>query len=253
MSVGINSQNNIVSWAGALSGTQTWGPYVRTGMTAGTSYTIQYTRHSGHTQMNKFATLSPTSYLCFDIPEGEEHDPSNITFGGSTPGTSDYGGLGLQIHKMGKGKLLMSTVKSDIGGKGITSMVVEEGLVKKSSGATCGAQYSRIVVEDGAQFDLNGRTYHDYDYTLAGSGPDGTGALASTAQIDAATAYAQNTGFFDCRGPLAGCNHLIRCNRTGSQQLIKRFLVNGRRLRRLGKCRCHQDQHSSECQCRNFQ
>ena len=194
VSVGINSQNNIVSWAGALSGTQTWGPYVRTGMTAGTSYTIQYTRHSGHTQMNKFATLSPTSYLCFDIPEGEEHDPSNITFGGSTPGTSDYGGLGLQIHKMGKGKLLMSTVKSDIGGKGITSMVVEEGLVKKSSGATCGAQYSRIVVEDGAQFDLNGRTYHDYDYTLAGSGPDGTGALTSTAQIDAATAYAQNTG-----------------------------------------------------------
>ena len=73
-------------------------------------------------------------------------------------------------------------------------MVVEEGLVKKESGATCGAQYARIEVMDGAQFDLNGRTYHDYDYTLAGSGPDGTGALISTAEMEAATAYAQNTG-----------------------------------------------------------
>ena len=41
---------------------------------------------------------------------------------------------------------------------------------------------------------MNGRTYHDYDYTLAGSGPDGTGALISTAEMDAATAYAQNEG-----------------------------------------------------------
>ena len=57
-----------------------------------------------------------------------------------------------------------------------------------------GGQYSRIRVEDGGQFDLNGRTYHDYDYTLAGSGPDGTGALISTAAMDAGTAYAQNTG-----------------------------------------------------------
>lgn len=64
----------------------------------------------------------------------------------------------------------------------------------EGAGATFGAQYSRIVVEDGAQFDMNGRTYHDYDYTLAGSGPDGTGALISTAEMDAATAYAQNEG-----------------------------------------------------------
>ncbi len=78
---------------------------------------------------------------------------------------------------MGKGKLVMSKV-NDFGGNGISSMIVEEGLVKKGSGATCGAQYSRIVVEDGAQFDLNGRTYYDYDYTLAGSGPGGTGVGA---------------------------------------------------------------------------
>ena len=83
---------------------------------------------------------------------------------------------------------------NDFGGNGISSMIVEEGLVKKGSGATCGAQYSRIVVEDGAQFDLNGCTYHDYDYTLAGSGPDGTGALISTAALNADVAYAQNTG-----------------------------------------------------------
>ncbi len=107
---------------------------------------------------------------------------------------NDFTGIGLEVHKTGKGQLTMSTVNPRFGGNGITSMVVEEGHVKKESGATCGAQYSRIRVEDGGQFDLNGRTYHDYDYTLAGSGPDGTGALISTAALNADVAYAQNTG-----------------------------------------------------------
>ncbi len=193
VSVGINSVNNLTGQTPELSGTQTWGPYTRTGLNAGTSYQLQIARYNGHTRVNKFATLSPTSYLYFDIPEGEEFDISSLTLGGSTPGTSDFGGLGLQVHKTGKGKLIMPKAYV-FGGNGITSMVVEDGLVKKASGATCGEQYSRIVVEEGAQFDLNGRIYHDYDYTISGTGPDDTGALISTAKIDAATAYAQNTG-----------------------------------------------------------
>ncbi len=208
VSVGINSVSGLMPKTSNLSGTQTWGPYVRTGLKAGTSYQLQIARHNGHTYMSKYATLSPSSYLYFDVPEGEECDVSNITLGGSTPGTADYGGLGLQVHKTGKGTLVMST-EYDFGGSGITSMVVEEGLVKKASGATCGAQYSRIVVEDGAQFDLNGRIYHDYDYTLSGSGPDGSGALISTADIDAATAYAQNTGMSFLRNVTLGADATI--------------------------------------------
>ena len=162
---------------------------------AGSTHQIRITRSGsgGWVRFSRHATISPQSHLVFDVPEGDTHDPSNLTLGGSTPGTSDYGGLGLLVRKIGKGTLVMSKV-NDFGGNGISSMIVEEGLVKKESGATCGAQYSRIVVEDGAQFDLNGRTYHDYDYTLAGSGPDGTGALISSVAMDAATAYAQNTG-----------------------------------------------------------
>ena len=208
VSVGINSVSGLMPKTSNLSGTQTWGPYVRTGLKAGTSYQLQIARYNGHTYMSKYATLSPSSYLYFDVPEGEECDVSNITLGGSTPGTSDFGGLGLQVHKTGKGTLVMSSVY-DFGGSGITSMVVEEGLVKKASGATCGAQYSRIVVEDGAQFDLNGRIYHDYDYTLSGSGSDGSGALISTADIDAATAYAQNTGMSFLRNVTLGADATI--------------------------------------------
>ncbi|MBQ9431039.1 MAG: hypothetical protein IJU44_05760 [Kiritimatiellae bacterium] len=137
------------------------------------------------------ATVSPESHLTIDVPEGEDCDISNIVLGS----TQNYffDGMGLRIHKTGKGVLTMSKVNT-FGGNGITSMVVEDGLVKKASGATCGEAYSRIVVEEGAQFDLNGRTYHDYDYTISGTGPDDTGALISTAEINVATAYAQNTG-----------------------------------------------------------
>lgn len=137
------------------------------------------------------ATVSPESHLIIDVPEDEICDISNIKLGSEQ--NYFFDGMGLQIHKTGRGTLVMNNVNY-FGGSGVTSMIVEEGLVKKGSGAVCGEQYSRIAVEDGAQFDLNGRTYHDYDYTLAGSGPDGTGALVSSVAMDAATAYAQNTG-----------------------------------------------------------
>ena len=124
--------------------------------------------------------------LEWKIPENETFVNTGITLLGE----------GLQIRKTGLGKLEMSKANGGFGfGGGKTSMTVQEGVVSKanSTSATCGAQYSRIVVQDGAQFDLNGRTYHDYDYTLAGSGPDGTGALTSTAELTASAAYTKNT------------------------------------------------------------
>ena len=176
-------------------GERWWGPWTKA-VTGGTQIQAMVRRNNGWSMFG-FATISPESHLTFDVPEGEVVDTSTLAFGGASTSTyeGDYG-LGLQIHKTGKGTLLLNkawTMATGTGGHP-TSVVVEEGVVKKASGMVAGGQYSRIRVEDGGQFDLNGRTYHDYDYTLAGSGPDGTGALISSVAMDAATAYAQNTG-----------------------------------------------------------
>jgi hypothetical protein len=130
------------------------------------------------------AAVSPESHLVFDIPEGEEYDISEITLGG----TQNYffDGAGLQVHKKGKGKLAFSIANGNFAGSGATSLVVEEGLAinRCADGqAFCGEAYSTIEVCDGAQFDFNGHRYHDYHYSLAGSGPDGTGALVNTAAM----------------------------------------------------------------------
>ena len=176
-------------------GERWWGPWAKA-VTGGTQIQAMVRRNNGWSMFG-FATISPESHLIFDVPEGEVVDTSTLAFGGASASTyeGDYG-LGLQIHKTGKGTLLLNkawTMATGTGGHP-TSVVVEEGVVKKASGMVAGGQYSRIRVEDGGQFDLNGRTYHDYDYTLAGSGPDGTGALISTAALNADVAYAQNTG-----------------------------------------------------------
>ena len=178
------------------AGEKWWGPWAKA-VTGGTQIQAMVRRNNGYSVIG-FVTISPESHLTFDIPEGEEYSTANLSFGGASASTyeGDYG-MGLEIHKTGKGTLLMDkewTMATAVVNGTTRSMVVEEGLVKKASGKTAGGQYSQIVVEDGAQFDLNGRTYHDYNYTLSGSGIGGTGALTSTAQIDAATAYAQNTG-----------------------------------------------------------
>ena len=130
--------------------------------------------------------------MCFDIPEGDEYSLKNITLGGSTPGTSDFGGVGLQIRTIGKGSLVMSKVNPDFGGSDVSSMVLEKGVVKKGAGATCGEMYSRIQVRDGAQFDLNGLTSDHYDYTIYGAGPNGTGALVSKAAMEASAVYTES-------------------------------------------------------------
>ncbi len=111
--------------------------------------------------------------LEWKIPENATHVNAGVTLLGE----------GLQIRKIGLGKLEMSKANGNFGfGNGKTSITVQEGVVSKtdSTSATCGAQYSRIVVKNGAQFDICGRRYWDYDYTIAGSGPDGKGALVKS-------------------------------------------------------------------------
>ena len=177
--VGITGTDDVMPETDYLNGTQTHGPFVRSGLTGGTPYTIKYYWTNGKCYISRQATLSPSSYVYFDIPEGEEYNLKNITLGGSTPGTSDFGGVGLQIRKIGKGSLVMSKANPDFAGSNVVSIVVQNGKVSKtaSASATCGGQYSRINVQAGGQFDICGRTYWDYDYNLAGSGPDGKGAL----------------------------------------------------------------------------
>ena len=123
--------------------------------------------------------------LEWKIPEGKTCDNTGITLKGEF----------VLVRKTGLGTLSMTKDNGGFGRHEQTSMIVEEGKVIKaeSTSATCGVQYSRIVVEDGGQFDINGCKYWDYDYTLAGSGPDGTGALTSTAVLEAKTAYTKST------------------------------------------------------------
>ncbi len=192
LGIGIDANANIIgknSLKSSGGGAGTNSSIYKRNLSAG-EHTFYICRWNGYALIDEI-TVSPTSYLTFDIPEGEEYDNTSITLGS----TQDYffDGMGLQVRKTGKGKLTMSKVNNRFGGNGITSMVVEEGQVVKMNGATCGASYSNIKVEDGAQFDLNGRTFHDYDYTLAGAGPDGTGALTSSAELDEDTAAEKNT------------------------------------------------------------
>ena len=190
---GITGTDDVMPETDNLIGTQVRGPFKRTGLTSGTSYTIKYYWSNGQCNISKYSTLSPESHLYFDIPENDEYDTANLTLGGSTPGTSDFGGVGLQVRKGGKGRLVMSKVNSDFGGSDVSSMVVEAGVVKKGAGATCGEKFSRIQVRDGAQFDLNGLTLDYYDYTIYGAGPNGTGAFVSSATLEAADVYSSES------------------------------------------------------------
>ena len=160
---------------------------------AGEGYTLQLTRNApGKNPLGPIideVMVYAKGTLNWKIPENETCDNTEITLKGEF----------LLVRKTGLGTLAMTKTNDAFGRPEQTSMIVEEGKVIKaeSTSATCGVQYSRIVVEDGGQFDINGCKYWDYDYTLAGSGPDGTGALTSTAELEAKTAYTKSasTGF----------------------------------------------------------
>ena len=89
------------------------------------------------------------------------------------------GGANLQLWKTGAGRLSMEKSAQSFGANGAVSCVVKEGvLAKKNATSTFwGAQYSTIRVENGAQADIMGGMYWDYDYHIAGDGPDGKGAI----------------------------------------------------------------------------
>ena len=182
---GIDAPTNIVSSFNSGTATtaityiRTAGPYTKSGLTAGSSHELEFTNFTGWTYVG-YICLCPLSRLTFDIPEGEEYVNSNITLGGNSD--DDFTGIGLEVHKKGLGLLTMSKANERFGQSGKTSLSVDEGVVSKtdSTSGTCGAQYARIVVKNGAQFDICGRKFCDYDYTLAGSGPDGKGALVKS-------------------------------------------------------------------------
>ncbi len=114
------------------------------------------------------------------VPEEKSANNTGVALGG---------GAALQLWKTGKGSLTMSLANNGFGvafGKtGQESIIVMEGTVAKtsSSSATCGTQYSLIDVRDGGRFDVNGRNYWDYNYTIEGAGPDGAGALFNSTSV----------------------------------------------------------------------
>jgi hypothetical protein len=135
-----------------------------------------------------FGTITssdPGGVLVIDVPEGESFTNETTTISG---------GSNLQVWKTGAGTLTMTKVNPGFGGNNVTSLVVKAGVVRQGTpnNATCGANGSRIVVEDGAQFDVNGtgNTVY-YDFTISGSGPDGLGAISNKKTVSSVygTAY----------------------------------------------------------------
>ena len=185
----------------SCSGTKTMGPYTRTGYTAGTSYKIDILRYGkGSTQASKWTTISPTSYLYFDIDEGDEYDTSGLTFGGSTPETSDFGGLGLQIRKLGKGTLVMGADNGDIGFAGVTTLCVEEGSVENAVSTGAGPSGANVELLYGAQFDSKAATA-DGIYSLV-IHTEGENAGEDTLTYTNATTYANAVTYIG-RGTVA--------------------------------------------------
>ncbi|MBQ9429961.1 MAG: autotransporter-associated beta strand repeat-containing protein [Kiritimatiellae bacterium] len=170
----------VISWESQnnLTTTRTGSIYLNAGVH---KITISCTSNSGALFDNISLVPSGRAILAVNVPEGETSENSQVAI---------TGGAGMQVWKTGKGKLIMTRANSGFGAggrrSGSVSMMVKEGVVKQTATegtASCGAQYGTIVVEDGAQFDMSGRVYHDYDYVIAGSGPDGAGALVNTVTV----------------------------------------------------------------------
>ena len=99
------------------------------------------------------------------------------------------GGTNLQVWKTGAGTLKMSKKNAGFGAADVTSIVVKGGLLTRTRTyeTPWGANQSLIKVEDGGSADIqgwgkSGNTYtssHNYRYDIAGSGPDGNGALVN--------------------------------------------------------------------------
>ena len=139
-----------------------------------------------NTTLNK--TSAGAGILEVDVPEGETVTNTGITFSGSVM---------MNVHKIGKGKLVMSkTGHTSFGARFATSLVVKEGIVDKTAGsATCGAQYANIIVEDGGQLLIGGKGYWDYNYEIAGAGPDGRGAIVNDTNVSSPWTHSTSYGY----------------------------------------------------------
>ena len=151
-----------------------------------------------HTMVGGVTAFTVTSSVAggvFDIwvPTGTTISNTKVTI---------TGGNKMQVWKTGGGKVNMLLNNSGYGTGGTSSAqgpiatIVKEGYMKKGndngsdspSGGNacfCGAAYCRIKVERGGQFDIGGRITWDYNYDIAGDGPEGAalkGALINTVQ-----------------------------------------------------------------------
>lgn len=154
------------------------------------------------------------------------------------------GDANLQVWKTGAGTLVMTKANTGFGADGKVSMVIKAGYAKKANTTiySCGAVGSKIVVEAneagvGGQFDLNGNKSPDYDYSIAGSGPDGTGALVCSDNTNFGWSTANNNprsdyGFFrylslDADATIAGGVYWCLSNRSMKSNPVQ---LNGHTL-----------------------
>ena len=142
-----------------------------------------------------FTVTSSVAGGVFDIwvPEGTTINNTKVTI---------TGGNKMQVWKTGGGKVNMLLNNPGYGTGGTSSAhgpvatIVKEGYMKKGNdngsdspnggdACFCGASYCIIKVERGGQFDIGGRITWDYNYDIAGDGPEGAalkGALINTVQ-----------------------------------------------------------------------
>ena len=142
-----------------------------------------------------FTVTSSVAGGVFDIwvPEGTTINNTKVTI---------TGGNKMQVWKTGGGKVNMLLNNPGYGTGGTSTVIgpvatiVKEGYMKKgndngsdspngSNACFCGASYCIIKVERGGQFDIGGRITWDYNYDIAGDGPEGAalkGALINTVQ-----------------------------------------------------------------------
>ena len=110
--------------------------------------------------------------LALDVPEGQTNVVTSVLL---------TGGANLQLWKTGTGRLSMERKDQSFGANGTISCVVKAGVLARRTGAGkyWGESYSMVWVDAGAQVDIMGGWWWDYDYCIAGNGPDGKGALVS--------------------------------------------------------------------------
>ena len=121
-------------------------------LTAG-DHTFIFGRYYAHILVDE-ATVSPTSHLTFDIPEGEEYGNANIVLGSTQDWFFD--GMGLVVRKAGAGRMTLSNANCRYGAAGATTLFVDGGTLENPSASSAGA--GNIAVAAGATLSLSGQT-----------------------------------------------------------------------------------------------